>query len=59
MTLKTGNAPSAASEPTTPGDNGDPQTGDSSNIALWIAVLFVSGGVLSTLTIKRVRKKQR
>ena len=53
--------PTEPSEPTTPGDNepGAPQTGDSSNIALWIAVLFVSGGVLSTLTIKRVRKKQR
>lgn len=53
--------PAEPSEPTTSGDNepGDPQTGDSSNIALWIAVLFVSGGVLSTLTIKRVRKKQR
>ena len=53
--------PTEPSEPTTPGDNepGAPQTGDSSNIALWIAVLFVSGGVLSMLTIKRVRKKQR
>jgi uncharacterized repeat protein (TIGR02543 family) len=53
--------PTEPSEPTTPGDNepGGPQTGDSSNITLWVAVLFVSGGVLSMLTIKRVRKKQR
>ncbi len=48
-------------EPANPGGNNPevPQTGENSNLALWIAVLFVSGGVLSTLTIKQVRKKQR
>ena len=53
--------PAEPSEPATPGGNepGNPQTGDSSNITLWIAVLFVSGGVLSTLAIKRVKEKQR
>ena len=38
---------------------GGPGTGDNSNIILWIAVLFVSGGVLGMLMIKRMRKKQR
>lgn len=52
--------PTEPSQPTTPGGNEPegPQTGDNSNIALWIAVLFASGGVLGTLTVKRVRKKQ-
>lgn len=33
-----------------------PQTGDSSNILLWVALLFLSGGVLSVVTYKK--KKQ-
>ena len=48
------------SQPTNPGGskNESPQTGDDSYLALWIAVLFVSGGVMGTLTVKRLRKKQ-
>ena len=30
-----------------------PQTGDTSNLMLWIALLFVSGGVCTVLTVKR------
>ena len=50
--------PTEPSQPTNPGGNKieGPQTGDDSNLALWIAVLFVSGGILGTLTIKM--KKQ-
>jgi len=34
----------------------NPQTGDSNNILLWVALLFLSGGVLSVVTYKK--KKQ-
>lgn len=34
----------------------NPQTGDSSNILLWVALLFLSGGALSAVTYKK--KKQ-
>ena len=30
-----------------------PQTGDNSNLMLWIALLFISGGVCTVLTVKR------
>lgn len=40
-------------------DSGSPETGDSSNLMLWIALLFVSGGVLGMLSINQMRKKQR
>ena len=34
-----------------------PQTGDSSNVFLWIALLFISGGAVTTLTV--VDRKRR
>ena len=34
-----------------------PQTGDTSNLALWIALLFVSGGVLTGVTVFDKRKR--
>ncbi len=37
-------------------DTNTPQTGDNSNMMLWIALLFVSGGVLSAVTYRK--KKQ-
>ncbi|MBM6921872.1 DUF1565 domain-containing protein [Phocea massiliensis] len=45
-------------KPTEPGDEDtdSPQTGDSSNILLWVALLFLSGGALSAVTYKK--KKQ-
>ena len=36
-----------------------PQTGDNSNLALWFAVLFISGGVLSVLGIASKKKRAR
>ena len=39
------------------GDSKSPQTGDSSNFALWIALLFISGGAV-TVTIVYGRKKK-
>ena len=47
-------------EPANSGGNEDdgPQTGDSSSLALWIAVLFVSGGVMRKLSIKRNKQEE-
>ena len=30
-----------------------PQTGDNSNLMLWFALLFISGGACTVLTVKR------
>ena len=38
-------------------DSKSPQTGDTSNLALWIALLFVSGGVLTGVTVFDKRKR--
>ena len=40
------------------GDTTSPKTGDNSNLALWFAVLFISGGVLTVLGIAS-RKKSK
>ena len=34
-----------------------PQTGDNSNLALWFAVLFISGGAVIGTTVKSRKKK--
>ena len=39
-----------------PGDN-SPQTGDTSNLMPWIALLFISGGVLTGVTVFDKRKR--
>ena len=40
------------------GDTTSPKTGDNSNLALWFAVLFISGGVMTVLGIAS-RKKSK
>ena len=35
-----------------------PKTGDTSNLALWIALLFVSGGVMTGVTVVSKKKKR-
>ena len=41
-------------------DSGSPQTGDSSNFALWLALLFVSGGAaIGTTVVSRKKKYKR
>lgn len=41
-----------------PGNTTSPKTGDNSNFALWIALLFISGGVLTVLGVTDKRKKK-
>ena len=36
-----------------------PQTGDNSHVALWIALLFVSGGLLAATVIKGAETEQK
>lgn len=38
-------------------DSKSPQTGDTSNLALWIALLFVSGGATTGITVVSRKKK--
>ena len=40
-----------AADPNYVPETDSPQTGDSSNMALWIALLFISGGAIITLTV--------
>lgn len=37
-------------------DPTSPQTGDSSNMAPWIALLFISGGAIVVLTVAEKKK---
>ena len=53
----TGSGSGSASQPTKPGSTGSPQTGDTSSV-LWLAILCISGGVLTVLGIAS-RKKSK
>lgn len=44
--------------PNTGSDTTSPQTGDNSNMWLWIALLFVSGGAVTTLIVYDKKKKK-
>ena len=45
-------------EPGKPTGSDSPQTGDNSNMILWIALLFVSGGVVIGITVYSKKKKE-
>ena len=49
--------PTDPEKPTKPADSKSPQTGDNSMMSLWIALLFVSGGVLAGTTLYSRKKK--
>ena len=53
--------PSETTEPTKPGTSDkNPQTGDTSNMVLWIALLFISGGAaIGTTVVSRKKKHNR
>ena len=53
--------PSEPTEPTKPGTSDkNPQTGDTSNMVLWIALLFISGGAaIGTTVVSRKKKYNR
>ena len=53
----TGSGNGSADQPNKPGNTSSPQTGDNSSFALWFAVLFISGGVLTVLGIANKKKK--
>ena len=53
----TGSGSGSASQPTKPGSTGSPQTGDSSSV-LWLAILCISGGVLTVLGIISKKKSK-
>ena len=42
----------------TPGADKSPQTGDNSNLLLWIALLFISGGAVTVTTVYGRKKKR-
>ena len=46
-------ATGTSTEPGKPTGSDSPQTGDNSNLMLWIALLLVSGGACTALTVKR------
>ncbi len=48
----------SAGQPAKPGNISSPQTGDNSRLALWFAVLLVSGGVLTVLGIISKKKSK-
>ncbi|MFQ9131419.1 MAG: InlB B-repeat-containing protein, partial [Oscillospiraceae bacterium] len=50
-------ATGTSTEPGKPTGPDSPQTGDNSNLMLWIALLFISGGVLTGVTVFDKRKR--
>lgn len=56
----TGSAAKPSDQPDKPGNTTSPKTGDSSNLVLWSALLFISGGaVIGTTVVSRKKKYNR
>ena len=53
----TGAGNGSSDQPNKPGNTSSPQTGDNSNMFLWIALLFVSGGAVIGTTVYGRKKK--
>ena len=53
----TGSGDGAADQPNKPGNTSSPQTGDNNNLALWFAVLLISGGIVIGTTIMSRKEK--
>ena len=54
---KTAETTEKTEKPMTDDNKKSPQTGDSSNLALWIALLFISGGAVIGTTVVSKKKK--
>ena len=54
----TGSGNGSAVQPQKPGNTSSPQTGDNNSLALWFAVLFISGGALTVLGITSKKKSK-
>ena len=55
----TGSGNGSAVQPQKPGNTSSPQTGDNDSLALWFAVLFISGGALTVLGITSKKKSKK
>ena len=54
-----GSGNGSAVQPQKPGNTSSPQTGDNDSLALWFAVLFISGGALTVLGITSKKKSKK
>ena len=55
----TGSGNGSADQPAKPGNTSSPQTGDNSNLALWFAVLLISGSAAAWITLAGKKAKKR
>ena len=54
----TGSGNGSADQPNKPGNASSPQTGDNSGLALWFAVVFASGGIVTGTTVISRKKRE-
>ncbi len=53
----TGSVTKTTNQTTNPGNTTSPNTGDTSNVILWVALLFISGGAIISMTVVHRKKK--